>query len=174
MVKGEKRAKKKNIRTETIGFRLEPKLRFAAELAARKQRRSLSNFIEWAVEEAVKNVTLGRDQRSGGEKTAYDAIQSVWDVDEADRFINLASSFSYLLTHEEEILSKLIISSGVLWKGHYDSEGKWVWHTDPSVHLIYDRLREHWETLKKVASGELSKDHIPQVEDREIDEDIPF
>ena len=59
MAKGEKRIRKKNIRTKTIGFRLEPKLRFAAELAARKQRRSLSNFIEWAVEEAVKNVTLG-------------------------------------------------------------------------------------------------------------------
>ncbi len=61
MAKGENRIREKNIRTETIGFRLEPKLQFAAELAARKQKRSLSNFIERAVEEAVKNVTLGHD-----------------------------------------------------------------------------------------------------------------
>ena len=174
MAKGEKRARKKNIRTETIGFRLEPKLRFAAELAARKQRRSLSSFIEWSVEEAVKSVILGRNQRDHCEETAYDAMQSVWDVDEADRFIGLASAFKYLLTHDEEILSKLITSSGWFWKGKYDADGKWAWQTDPSNKLIWDRLRENWDTLVKISKGELSKDKIPQVSDREEDEDDPI
>lgn len=159
--------KKKSIRTETIGFRLDPKLRFAAEMAARKQRRSLSNFIEWAVEEAVANVVLGPNQKSGDEQTAHDLMHSVWDVDEPDRFINLASKFSYLLTHDEEKLSKLIVSSGWFWRGHYGDDGKWKWHTDPDIHLIRERLHEQWETLKKVVAGELPKEKIPQVEDQE-------
>ncbi len=166
MTKEEKRSKKKK-RTETVGFRLEPKLRFAAELAARKQRRSLSSFIEWAVEEATKNVTLGNNQRTGDKQTAYDAMQTVWDVDKADRFIRLSSSFSNLLTHDEEVLAKLITSSAWFWKGKYNDEGKWTWETDPDRKLIYDRLRENWEMLVKVSKGELSKDEIPQVSDRE-------
>jgi len=188
MAMGEKRIKKKNIRTETIGFRLEPKLRFAAELAARKQRRSLSNFIEWAVEEAVKNVTLETyesydlsDPRT--EETAYDAINSIWDVDEADRFAKLALKYPILLDHEEEVLWKLIRSTGCLWKGQLDQNKKWEWDCEEAS-LIFDRLREHWEKFKKVANGELSKDSLPtlkdvgpiKVEAKEINvkDDIPF
>jgi hypothetical protein len=174
MEKEGKGSKRKMRRTETIGFRLEPKLRFAAELAARKQRRSLSSFIEWAVEEAVKNVNLGRNERNHFEETAYDAMQSAWDVDEADRFIKLSSSFSYLLTHDEEVLAKLITSSGWFWKGKYDNEGKWSWRTDPSRDLIWERLREKWKTLQKIANGELPEDKIPRVADREVNDDIPF
>ena len=63
-------------RSETVTVRLDPKLRFAAELAARKHRRTLSSFIEWAVEESVKNVYL-----DGVKATAYSAIDLAWDVD---------------------------------------------------------------------------------------------
>ena len=35
-------------RTETVTIRLDPKLRYLTELAARKQRRTVSSFIEWA------------------------------------------------------------------------------------------------------------------------------
>ena len=38
-------------RSEIIQVRLDPKLRFTAELAARKHRRTLSSFVEWAVSE---------------------------------------------------------------------------------------------------------------------------
>jgi hypothetical protein len=38
--------------------RLDPKLRYLAELAARKQRRTVSSFIEWTIEEALKNIYL--------------------------------------------------------------------------------------------------------------------
>ena len=45
-------------RTEVFGMRLEPKLKYLAEIAARKQRRSLANFVEWAIEMALENVNF--------------------------------------------------------------------------------------------------------------------
>ena len=122
MTEGEKRLKKKLRRTETIGFRLEPKLRFAAELAARKQRRSLSSFIEWAVEEATKKVILKTYESSNYnapdiEESANDFLKTIWDVDEADRFAKLALYLPELLTHDDEVLWKLICENGYLWKG---------------------------------------------------------
>jgi hypothetical protein len=36
-------------RSETVTVRLDPKLRYLAELAARLHRRTLSSYIEWAI-----------------------------------------------------------------------------------------------------------------------------
>ncbi len=60
-------------RSEVVTVRLDPKLRFAADLAARKQRRTLSSFIEWAVEKTVQGVDIAHE----GE-TAFDAIHIAW------------------------------------------------------------------------------------------------
>ena len=171
MTEGEKRLKKKLRRTETIGFRLEPKLRFAAELAARKQRRSLSSFIEWAVEETIRNVHLN------GPETAYNAMENAWDVDEADRFAKLGLLYPFLLTHDEEVLWKLICENGLIWKGRYVL-GTWTWKICADS-LIFKRLRENWETFQQVANGDLGKDQLPTwIEKKEAEEDeeddIPF
>ena len=40
-------------RTETVTVRLDPKLRYLAELAARVHRRTLSSYIEWAIKESL-------------------------------------------------------------------------------------------------------------------------
>jgi len=40
-------------RTEIVQVRLDPKLRFAAELASKKHRKTLSSFIEWCVSESI-------------------------------------------------------------------------------------------------------------------------
>lgn len=165
MTKGEKKTRKKNRRTETIGFRLEPKLRFAAELAARKQRRSLSSFIEWAVEDAVKRIVLESHESSNYneppfEETAYDAINSIWDVDEADRFAKLAFKYPVLLDHEEEVLWKLIRLQGWFWRGNYNDNKEWIWKVKENS-LVFNRLRENWDILNKVAKGELTEDQLP-------------
>ncbi len=81
----------KTSRSETVTVRLNPELRFLAEIAARKQHRTLSSFIEWAVQEATVEVP-----------------PALWDVDETDRFINLAINEPALLTFEEQRLWKMI------------------------------------------------------------------
>jgi hypothetical protein len=56
-----------------------------------------------------------------------------------------------MLTHDEQVLWKLIRENGYLWRGRHDrGEGEWIWPVKAS-HLIIERLREHWEAFKAVA-----------------------
>lgn len=150
-------------RSETVTVRLDPKLRYLAELAARKQRRTLSSFIEWAIEDVVGRVFLydgsgynGDDSRSIGDEVIY-----LWDVDESDRFAKLAIRYPELLTHEEQIIWKLIKENGYFWYGNWSGvNGAFQWKIKEDS-LIFDRLREHWDTFKKVALGEEPKSALP-------------
>jgi hypothetical protein len=45
-------------RSITVGVRLDPRLHYLAVLAARKQRKSLSSFLEWVVTERLKGMYL--------------------------------------------------------------------------------------------------------------------
>ena len=128
MAEAQKKSKggSKLSRSEITTVRLDPKLRYLAELAARKQRRTLSSFIEWAIED-----TLGRFLLKDG----VDWVESVgaqaeylWDVDPADRFAKLALRYPELLTHDEQVLWKLIRENGALWKGRFAKGSKeWEW-----------------------------------------------
>lgn len=168
-------------RTETVTVRLDPKLRYLAELAALKQRRTLSSFIEWAIEGSLDRVTL---REAEGLTVANDA-ENLWDVDESDRFAKLAFRFPDLLTHEEQVLWKLIRENGVVWRGQYNNQGEWEWKPVESA-LIYNRLREQWAKFRSVAAGEAEKSILPIVpkgrpaerpapaKKADFDDDIPF
>src|SRR2546429_9201408 len=88
-------------RSETVTVRLDPKLRYLADLAARKQRRTLSSFIEGAIERALAEVKLS------GTSTVVEEAPGLWDVDEADRFVKLAFYDESLLTYDEQVIWKL-------------------------------------------------------------------
>ena len=45
-------------RTQVVTVRLDQKLRYLAELAALKQRRTLSSYIEWAIQDSLSRVPL--------------------------------------------------------------------------------------------------------------------
>ena len=156
-------------RSETVTVRLDPKLRYLAELAARKHRRTLSSYVEWAVEESLLRVYL-RDQTIDGKGNNQGAVSigemadSLWDIDDADRLAKLAMQFPELLTHEEQVLWKLIRESDVLWEGHYNLEKEWRRYVGPET-LIYSRLREHWESFVAVAKGESDKAILPTLEE---------
>lgn len=151
-------------RSITVGVRLDPKVRYLAELAARKQRRSLSSFIEWAVQESFGRVLLregGLANNDHGTSIA-DAAAWLWDIDHADRFARLALRYPDLLTHEEQATWKLIRENGYFWKGSHDKTGVWTWRTDEKE-VIFERLREHWDKLKAVATGQANKSILPTV-----------
>ena len=110
----------KTSRSETVTVRLEPKLRYLAEVAARVQRRTLSSYIEWAVEESLKNVSLEWIEGRVSPTSISETASRLWDVDEAERFVTLAQLFPNLLTHEEQILWKLTLGAEILWTGTPD------------------------------------------------------
>jgi hypothetical protein len=144
-------------RTETVTVRLDPKLRYLAELAARKQRRTLSSYIEWAIEDSLGRTCLGQDDQ----RTLADEASTLWDVDDADRFAKLALRYPNLLTHEEQVRWKLIRENGLLWRGRYaGSENKWTWTVEEDS-LVFDRLREHWAVFCDVAERGTGQEALP-------------
>lgn len=150
-------------RSETVTVRLDPKLRYLAELAARKQRRTLSSFIEWAIQDSLDRVRIYEGNGYNGDVDVYVGAEAaiLWDVDDSDRFAKLAVRYPDLLTHEEQILWKLIKENGLLWRGSWrGSNGEFQWKVEESS-LIFERLREHWEAFNKVASGESPKSALP-------------
>lgn len=133
-------------RSQTVTVRLDPQLRYMADLAARSQRRTLSSFVEWAIAQALGEVPL--KDHAGESATARELVDRLWDVDEPDRFILLAVFNSDLLTHEEQLLFKRI------------KEMPEYWSTDmysPSIlqvsigdrYILIDKLRANWNKVKE-------------------------
>ncbi len=96
-------------RTETVTVRLDPRLRYLAELAARKHRRTLSSFIEWVVAESLARVDICI--LLPGRKSVETAPLSMlgpclWDVDKAARLAKLAMCAPDLMTHAEQVFVK--------------------------------------------------------------------
>lgn len=177
-------------RSETVTIRLDPKLRYLTELAARQQRRTASSFIEWAIERALDSVILREeyDRHEGAIpiSLAHEA-ETLWDTDEPDRIARLGLHYPALLTHDEQVLWKLIRECGLLWLGQYDKQGYWRWELNMDS-LIFKKLREHWDAFNQVASGEADKSILPKWAERKPippklkdgdfppleDDDIPF
>ena len=146
-------------RSETVTVRLDPKLRYLAELAARLHRRTLSSYIEWSIKEALDSEALRNDE--GIRHTIGTEAEYLWDVDDADRFAKLALRYPHLLTHEEQVRWKLIRENGYLWKGSYSARSReWTWTVDEAS-FIFQRLREHWIAFCGVADSGTGQHTLP-------------
>ena len=152
-------------RSETVTVRLDPKLRYLAEIASRAQRRTLSSYIESALLDSIEGESIRPAWLKSGTHVSDHTIGSesdyLWDVDEADRFSRLAIRYPSLLTHDEQILWKLIRESDFLWRGR----GKGTAETDEATLLAsikFDQLRQHWELLKAVAAGDRNVSDLPK------------
>ncbi len=175
-------------RSETVTVRLDPKLNYLCELAARAQRRTKSSFVEWAIERALDQVLIPGSAPSFDrqEISISEQASSLWDVDEPDRIVALAFYAPSLMTHDEQLVWKLVRECGFVWKGQYSApSGIWKWTTD-SQSLLRERLQENWDIFKNVASGDLPKTRLPNwtkfkppekpspKSDPDFDDDIPF
>jgi hypothetical protein len=147
-------------RSETVTIRLDPQLRYLAELAARLHRRTLSSYIEWTIKGALDSEVLRRTE--DGEEHMGDQAESLWDVDEADRFAKLALRYPFLLTHEEQVRWKLIRETGLLWRNlTLNGQGAWTWEVKERS-LNFPRLREHWLAFCAVAEGSSPPSILPK------------
>ena len=146
-------------RTQTVTVRFDPKLRYLAEIAARKQRRTVSSFIEWAVEESLNNVFIyqGSGYNKDEDISIAEEANRLYDVDEAERFARLAIFYPDLLTHDEQLLWKIICDTGLITLGkvnEYPAPDQW----DLNVleQKVFPSIRKHWKTFLAIANG--SKD----------------
>ncbi len=162
-------------RSEVITVRLDPKLRYLAELAALKQRRTLSSYIEWAIQDSLNRVYLREGTGYNGDEgtTFFDETDRLWDVDAPDRFAKLALHYPELLNYDEQKKWKLIRENGNLWKGRMIF-GKWTWVVEEGD-LIIERLRKYWDEFCAVAEGTMDSSVLPTwaKEDQEEEQSTP-
>lgn len=144
-------------RKELTNFRLEPQMKYIAEIAARVQRKNLTSYLEWAFEQSFKQVELEKDV------FLAEKISDLWDFNEADRFIKLAYSYPVLLNYEESRILKAINENFHLFK---KDKNNLVFST-PEAEQEFDanipklefvdlkKARDHWEHLKYFAADKV-------------------
>ncbi len=142
-------------RSQVVTVRLDPRMRYLAELAARKDRRTLSAFIELAIEDRVRPLLPPVNRMQIGPK-------ELWSPDPAERFARLAIQHPDLLTDEQQALWTAIKDSNLLWLGGDQLQGSWEWDWGRLERDVFPKLREHWNVFNRVALGETSPESAPK------------
>jgi hypothetical protein len=168
-------------RSETVTIRLDPKLNYLCELAARIQRRTKSSFIESAVADRIDRLPLSPRNEEG--TTIGDMAEQLWHVRDYERLIRLATFAPHLMSYDEQQLWAVICDNGLFWKGRWvdsqDNAQEWQWTTDPK-NIIRENVASFWGTIVGVVSGEIPPEKMPTWKRKQtkpatsIDDDIPF
>jgi hypothetical protein len=132
-----KQTKAKNaekVRTETITFRLNKRLRSLAEVAARTKGVTLANHVESALEASLAEPI---DFLRGASIAAIAA--ELYDEDEALCFLKRLKKYPWAMSPDQKRLFDLILTTPVLYPsfGLYNAE----------------LIRQHWPELSAVAAG---------------------
>lgn len=165
-------------RSEIVQFRLDPRLRFAVELMAKDEHRTVSSFIEKLVDQAIDTHTItllktleeiqaeqggvsvndmqANTDMSRKSVTLAEALKQLWHIDEAHRFVLMAFFAPHLLTYEEELLWAFISKIDYYWTHYYvtavdtngKSLGKMLTRIFDPSGVVWERLNEHWQLLK--------------------------
>ncbi|MFW2545592.1 hypothetical protein ACN2XU_23450 [Primorskyibacter sp. 2E107] len=171
-------------RTETVSIRLDPRLNYLCELAARSQRRTKSSFIESMLAEQIQTLVINkwRDVPYGEPDTFGSMADVLWHVRESQRLVSLALVAPELMTFEEQHVWSLIEENGYFWLGRWEKE-KWKYSIGLNK-IIRERVDEYWDDILAVAAGEKNNEALPVIsqksakpepeEPRDIDSEIPF
>lgn len=164
-------------RSEILQARLNPKLRVAAEIMARIQRRTVSSLIEILVEDAMKHQKISefrmvRSPRIPAdtfkkieEISLNDAIDYIWSPEEADRFANFAFHLPVLMSPKEASVWHWVNVHTYFWS-HFEvrmvtKSGKLLPKTSltplrNSQGFLYERFRKHWPLIKSILEDKTS------------------
>jgi len=182
-IKAPKGAGSKLGRTETVSIRLDPRLNYLCELAARSQRRTKSSFIEATLAEHIQTQVINKWRSSDFDEpiTFGENADVLWHVRESQRLVSLGIVAPELLTFEEQHIWALIEENGHFWHGQWRG-GDWSFNI--SLDTIYrERVDSCWEDLVAVAMGEKKPDVLPAIGTpppgrdlypRDLDDEIPF
>ncbi|MCH8952874.1 MAG: hypothetical protein IID49_12225 [Proteobacteria bacterium] len=169
-------------RSETVSIRLDPRLNYLCELAARSQRRTKSSFIESTIVEKIDSMIVNTWRDINSEPTLGARAGYLWHVRDYERLISLGLAAPHLMTYEEQEVWAVICENGYFWRGRWVGGGdpkRWQFDRDEKS-VNRERIAEHWETIQRIAQGEEDKDELPQVRDPakthtgSADDEIPF
>lgn len=181
MTDGKKRKKGggKLTRSETVTVRLDPRLRYLSELAARSQRRTLSSYIEWTLQQSLDDV-VPKNFSWEEDITLAERAEYLWHVEPADRLVRLAFQHSHLLNFEEANQWHVIMITDWFWdsdllpesaqkilsrplkadktKGRTFIADKTGIVSLPAAR--WNRIRRAWGAIKSRANKEMSQDEF--------------
>lgn len=157
-------------RSEIVTVRMDSQLHYLAELAARKHRRTLSSFIEWAVQQSFKTVELYHGNGQDYDESVFlsDVENKLWDVDQSERFARLAIRYPDLLTHEEQERWKMLTDSQLLSPAMERKNGQRLWDWSKLEDVVFPMLRRHWVALLAAheTGTETSKKWVSDIQEK--------
>ncbi len=157
----------KSRRSETVTIRLEPRLKYLADLAAQKQRRSLSSFIEWAVEDSLSRISLSGDGSITIKNLESDFEKRLWDVDDSERFMRKAIHCPELLDTDDLKLWKMIEDSLLLLPAQDRTDtGARQWNWAALQDEVFPTIRDIWPSLMMAFVGTSEKEPRSSSEER--------
>jgi hypothetical protein len=142
-------------RTEVFAMRLDPKMKYLAEIASRKQRRSIANFIECAMEQALSNVRLVEPELGNKSETVAEAAWKLWALDDAGRLLKLATHFPDLLSYDEQVIWKMICDYSV----HDYETNKQIRFKESQI-ANEDLVRSCWQEIQAYIANTGTKDEL--------------
>jgi hypothetical protein len=167
MAEVKRRKKTDGPRTEVFAMRLDPKLKYLAEIAARKQRRSLANFIEWTIEQALGQVNLEEGGFNDRGITVAEMSAKLWALDESDRLVQLANLYPDLLTYEEQLIWRVITEHSA-----YNEQTKRMSSFKSGATVDVRLVRDCWTEIKAFGLGTGTEEALD--ESLCLHDDIPF
>jgi hypothetical protein len=154
-------------RSETVTVRLDPKLNYLCDLAARVNRRTKSSMIEAALAATLHQVPIDPRPTEPPGPTIAQLAEQLWHIDDVERLRRLAHIAPHLMSYEEQKIWAVIGSEAFFWFGQWTDLDQttqyYVYGAEPS-RLWIDRVREHWPLIQRVASGEADAAALPHMD----------
>lgn len=147
-------------RSEIVQVRFNPKLRYALEILAKNEHRTVSSAIETLVSEGIKNhyalikaETDNEIKHSNGngftEISIANALERVWDTNDAARFAQTAFKMPQVLSYEEEKIWHFIKKNDyywIFWETLIDCEAEdGTQHSKIVFFQTYEMYEFYWE-----------------------------
>jgi len=139
--------------TVSVSLRIDPRIKYGIDLAARVQKRTVTGVVEWAVERALSDVKLPVDFMVEGDQgkpelpepqSVLDAVKErLWSPDEATRLMRLAFECPSLLTFEEGLIWESIRLSPPFWR----FTPRVVTEASPWKNARLEVVSKYWDTL---------------------------
>jgi len=111
-------------KTETLTLRLDPKTKYAIELLARSQKRTLAGAIEWAVERSLSTQMV---DTVFGDQPLRTVVDETWYPDDLVGVATLGAHAPHLLNHHEACIWAVIKATPVLYMEIKNAQGKMVY-----------------------------------------------
>jgi hypothetical protein len=169
-----KRAPKSSFgKGENINIRIDPKLKYGLELLARRQHRTLTSVVEWAIGKALRDEKEGLSYRQWAiceagypdldQPYTVFLLDKIWSPDPLIRFLNLVYHDEALLSYEEGVIWDIISNNFHYWSGKFDGT---YYSWDPSLrgHLRLDQVRADWQVLNDIAAGQSNREDLSKWE----------